>query len=240
MAQHDTGAGTGKHFYVRVKHLKSSDQEYPCLNLKFKGEDGHYHEKNTGALSGYLTSIEKIDKTEKINNISKRLRGVKFTIQDFDAQENYHFELLYSNPVRELLNRMCSLENFLTPLKISFYRNKESGFPGASLKKIENGTEIKVDRKYKYDQIIKPYIKTVMLSGSPHKDYDGVDNQFDNMIEKKFAVMDRMNGDTPRYSTNYTPPETMKPNTDMPFSSGGDDGLPDDLPFRFNDKPLKF
>lgn len=225
MAQHDTSAGTGKHFYVRVKHLKSSDQEYPCLNLKFKGQDGNYQEKNTGALSGYLTSIEKIDKIETINNKKKRFRGVKFTLQDFDAQENYHFELLYSNPVRELLNRMCSLENFLTPLKISFYRG-EKGFPGASLKKIENGAEIKVEQKYKYDQLIKPLVKEVTFNGEVQKDYELVDDKFDSMIEKIFVPMEKQSSDTPRYSTNYTPPETQKET----ITSASDDEF-SDLPF---------
>lgn len=239
MAQHDSGAGNGKHFYVKVKHLKSTDQEFPCLNLKFKGEDGNYQEKNTGALSGYLTSIEKVDKIEKVNNIDKRFRGVKFTLQDFDAQENYHFELLYSNPVRELLNRMCSLENFLTPLKISFYKGKE-GFPGASVKKIENGIETKVDIKYKYDQLIKPLVKQVMINGQTQKDYTAVDDKFDSMIEKMFIPMEKQTGDTPRYSTNYTPPETQKNNITNPGGGDSSSSWDSDLPFRFNDSPLKF
>lgn len=237
MGQHETGGGAGKHFYVKVKHLKASDQEFPCLELKWKDGTG-YATKNVGALSGFITSIEKVDKEEMVNNKKKRFRGVKFTMQDFDVQENYHFELLYSGPVRELLSRMCSLDNFLTPLKISFYRG-DKGFPGASLKKKLNGAEEKVELKYKYDQLIKPLVRVVQFNGEDQKDYTLVDDKFDSMITNLLAKYEKQEAETPRYDTNYTPPETNQNN----ITNGGgssDQSWPDDLPFRFNDKPLKF
>ncbi len=225
MGQHETGGGAGKHFYVKVKHLKASDQEFPCLELKWK-EGTEYQTKNVGALSGFITSIEKVDKTEMVNNKSKRFRGVKFTMKDFDVQESYHFELLYSNPVRELLNRMCSLENYQTPLKISFYRG-DKGFPGASLKK--GVSQEKVELKYKYDQIIKPFLKTVMFNGEEQKDYALVDDKFDSMIENVLAKMEKQEEGAPQYTTNYTPPASSQPEITNDFTTNGDDFS--DLPF---------
>lgn len=224
MGQHETGGGAGKHFYVKVKHLKFSDQEFPCLELKWK-EGTEYKTKNVGALSGFITSIEKVDKEELVNNKKKRFRGVKFTMQDFDDQENYHFELLYSGPVRELLNRMCSLENFLTPVKISFYRG-DKGYPGASLKKKVNGVEEKVELKYKYDQLIKPLLKTVMFNGEEQKDYTLVDDKFDSMIEKVLRMYEKQEAETPRYETNYTPPASSQPEI-----TSSSNEWEDDLPF---------
>lgn len=183
MARETTSTGSGKHFYVKAKNLKPGIDAYPTLELQQKNPSTGAYEvvQEVTALSGWITSIEKVDKPKSDKH--KRIRGVKFTMTDPKTSENYHFDLTYSNPVRELLNRMAGLGSFEDELRIAFYRG-DKGYAGASLKKTSLGQSTKVEIKYSYKEHIEPRIKKVVLNGETQSDYEKVDEFFDSLIEK--------------------------------------------------------
>lgn len=226
MGQETSAGGNGKHFYVKTKNLKPGLDDYPMLALQQKNKStGTYEVVNeVSALTGWITSIEKVDKpkTDKY----KRIRGVKFTMVDPKIGENYHFELTYSNPVRELLNRMASLESFEDELKIMFYRNKETGFCGGSLRKKSLTEETKVEIKYGYKEFIAPRIKKVVVSGETLSDYEKVDHFFDELIEKKLKNYKSISINTNPFGGAVTPQEE----TDT-FQTESENDWDSDLPF---------
>ena len=142
MARGTTESG-GTYFYVKPKNLKADVKDYPCMDLQQKKGEVYEVVETVSFLTGYITEITKVDKiVEKYG----RMRGCRFTLTDTDANEKYVFDLLYSGPVRELINRLASLPSFKDQLKISFYRG-DKGFAGASVKVITSGGAVKVDMK---------------------------------------------------------------------------------------------
>lgn len=228
MGQETSAGGSGKHFYVKTKNLKPGLDDYPMLALQQKNKTSGIYEvvNEVSALTGWITSIEKVDKpkTDKY----KRIRGVKFTMVDPKIGENYHFELTYSNPVRELLNRMASLESFEDELKIMFYRNKETGFCGGSLRKKSLTEETKVEIKYGYKEFIAPRIKKVVVNGETISDYEKVDHFFDELIEKKLRTLKVISA-----TMAYTPPPVTDQQAQDEFSQETEDSTDwdNDLPF---------
>jgi len=209
MARETTSTTSGKHFYVKAKNLKPGIEAYPTLELQQKNQQtGNYEVvEEVSAITGWITSIEKVDKPKTDKH--KRIRGVKFTVQDPATSENYHFDLTYSNPVRELLNRMAGLGSFEDQLRIAFYRG-DKGFAGASLKKTSLGQSVKVEIKYSYKEYIEPRIKKVVLNGETQSDYEKVDEFFDNLIEKVLVPYktQRLDGSyvpAPQGESEFTP-----------------------------------
>lgn len=234
MGQEETGSHGGKYFYVKAKNLKAGLTEFPTLELKQK-VDGQYFEKEVKALFGHIVAIEKIDETKEISGKKKRMRGVKFTMKDIESNEVYLFDLLYSNPVRELLNRFASLDSFEDQIKITPYRG-DKGFAGISVKKMTLGGDVKVEAKFSYNEHIKPRIKEVMFNGQAEKDYTEVDDMFDKLIVTKLANL-RMVTENRDYKA------ATETTTDPSNNSGGTSHTtidPMDLPFRYNETPLKF
>lgn len=208
MARIDAGGGYGTSFYVKPKNTKPGIPDYPSLDLQQK-VDGEYKVIQTvGALTGYITSIEKVDKTAEINGVKKRIRGVKFCLHDPVENENYYWDLTYANHIREFLNRLASLDSFLDKLKISFYRG-DKGFVGTSVQKVTLTGNEKVPMKYAYEEHIKPRVKSVELNGEIHKDYNLVDEFMDKLIEN---VLSKYN--TIQLDKHFTPTADVEPNYD--------------------------
>lgn len=202
MAQGTAESG-GTYFYVKPKHLKADEKEYPCMELIQKKADNYVVVNTVTYLTGHITEIEKVDKTvEKYG----RFRGVKFTLTDMDINEKYVFDLLYTGPSRELLNRLANLASFKEKLKISFYRG-DKGFAGASVKVFTTAGEQKLEIKYGYKEFIEPRMKKVEYQGKTLNDYTKVDDFFDQLIEK---VLSKLEKPTPGNTTTTTVGTTYK------------------------------
>ncbi len=201
----ETSNNSGTIFYAKAKNIKPGIDDYPVFELQQKKDGNYVVVDNSTALSGYITHIEKVDKQVDMGNKKKRIRGVKFTIKDPEANESYLVDLTYSNPVRELLNRMASLDSFQDKIKITLYRNNETKFAGMSLKKVTIAGEEKVEQKYPYKEYIKPRITEVTLNGETQRDYSKVDEFFDAMITTVLAKLA-----SPTFDTNYTAPSVTQ------------------------------
>jgi hypothetical protein len=231
MAQGTSEQG-GTFFYVKPKHLKPGENEYPCMELiQKKGEN--YEVVNTvNFLTGHITEISKVDKMiEKYG----RFRGVKFTLSDLELNEKYVFDLPYSGPSREMLNRLATLSSFKDMLKISFYRG-DKGYAGTSVKVFTSSGEQKLEIKYGYKEHIEPRMKKVMFQGKELNDYTKVDDMFDALIDtvlSKFEVATSKQPSNTPAGTVYKDLNVIEPEADnyvqpsfSPTVDDNDLGLP--------------
>lgn len=221
----------GNNYSVKPKNLKPGQSEYPTLDLEQKTGNGYEVVNQASYLTGFITHIEKVDRTHEKYG---RFRGVKFTMMDPDANEKYFWELLYSGPTRELLNRFASLGSFADKLKISFYRG-DKGYCGASVKKFGLSGEEKVEIKYGYKEFLEPRIKIVHFQGKDQKDYTMVDDFFDGLIEKVLIGYSK-----PNFTGSYIPAtpvaeqyrdEDAIPAITQTNEPSNDNKWKDDLPF---------
>lgn len=216
------GKGTtesgGNLYYAKGKGLKYGENEpFPQIELMQKKGDRYEITDTVSYLTGFITGIEIVDKNHEQYG---RMRGFKLTIQDPDDNETYVLDMLYSGAARELLNRMVSLESFEEKVRIAFYRN--NGHAGGSLKRITLMGDVKVEIKYPWDSVNKR-IKIVKFKGKDQKDYDEVDDFFDNVITKILSEFRK-----PTFTKNtVTTPSTPDPS---PEHTDNQD-IPDDLPF---------